>query len=77
MASVAIYVRKGNKVLRVNPDEVDYYVNHGWQHITEDGKVLRENKKTYTAAEYNALKDENEALKNEIAALKKKNKSDD
>ena len=54
MANVAIYVRKGNKVLRVNPDEVDYYVNHGWQHITEDGKVLRENKKTYTAAEYNA-----------------------
>ncbi len=77
MASVVIYVRKGNKVLRVNPDEVDYYVNHGWQHITEDGKVLRENKKTYSASEYNALKDENEALRKEIEALKKKAKSNE
>ena len=77
MANVAIFVRKGNKVLRVNPDEVDYYVNHGWQHITEDGKVIRENKKSYSATEYNALKDENEALKKEIEALKKKAKSNE
>ena len=75
--SVAIYVRKGNKVLRVNSDEVDYYVNHGWQHITEDGKVIRENKKTYTAAEYNALNDELEALKKENELLKKKLKNND
>ena len=67
------YVQRGNEALRVEDDAAASYVENGYDLLDDKGKnVVKKGKKaSYTAAEYGALREENEKLKKEIAALKK------
>lgn len=73
MAAV-IKVKKANKVLQINGTELEYYLKNGWSQIDDSGKVLKEQKATYTAAEYNKLAAENKALRARIQELEGKAK---
>lgn len=64
-----IKVRKANKVLQINGTDLDYYLKNGWSQIDDSGKVLKEHKATYTAAEYSRLKAEKDALQARVHEL--------
>ncbi len=74
-------VRKQNKVLRVDESVVDAYLAEGYDEIDKSGKTIRSSSvRTYTAAEFAAVKSEYEAkiteLEAKIAKLTKKSKSE-
>ena len=66
-----IFVKKLNRVLRINEGDKDRYLKDGWAVIHEGtGKVLEKaNSKTENQLE--KLTSENKALKAELAKLKK------
>ena len=70
--SEIIKVRKANMVLRVPADQKDVYLAKGFDVIDAKGKVKERNTKEVSPAEYNAVLEENKALKAEIEKLKAK-----
>src|SRR5690625_4482013 len=66
------FVRKKNRVLTVNDNAVETYLNRGYDEINKDGKVIRQatGGKTISLSEYNKVVEENERLRDEIEALK-------
>ena len=67
MADV-VKVKKANKVLTILPTELNHYLSLGYDQIDAKGKILKESdKKTYSAAEYNKLLEENKQLKAKLA----------
>ena len=66
---IVIKVKKANKVLQINGTDLDYYLKNGWSQIDDSGRVLKENRATYTAAEYNKLKAEKDALQARVYEL--------
>ena len=75
-----IKVVKGNVVLRVEDEMLDYYVDRGYTAKTLDGVIIKEAVPTDAASlkkayieikkEVKALQEENDTLKKEIASLK-------
>ena len=70
-----VRVKKANKVLRINGTDLDFYLKNGWAQIDESGKVIKESKMTYTAAEYNQLKAERDALQERVNELERNAKT--
>lgn len=70
-------VKKLNRVLTVNDNAVETYLERGYDQIDENGKVIKEatGGKSVSVAQFNALKKENEALKQQIEELKGKESS--
>lgn len=69
------YIQRANVILQVEDSEVDYYLNLGYNEITEDGKILRETIPTdlhLLQKHYVDSKKKIAELEAEIAALKAK-----
>ena len=74
---MSIKVKKDNRVLSVDDTDKTFYLAEGYDHVeldeeTKSYKVVESatGGKTYTVAEYNALKAEKEAIEAELNALK-------
>ena len=64
-------VLRGNRILRVEDDQVESYMLNGYAEIDENGKVVNEIKKD----DAKALKKENKTLQADIDALKLENET--
>lgn len=67
-------VKRKNEVLRVNDDAVERFLKDGYDLLDDAGKnvVQMGMRETYTAAEYNAVVQENTKLKEELNSLQRK-----
>lgn len=69
-----LYAEKGNKVVSINPDQSQYYLDRGFDIKDDNGVVQRAkaNDLAFLEKLCDELKAENDALKAEIASLKAK-----
>lgn len=65
-------VRKKNRVLTINDNAVESYLQRGYDQIDEKGKVTKQatGGKSVTVEQYNKLAEELETVKKENASLK-------
>lgn len=75
--SNTVKVQRLNKVLHIEKDFLPSYLNDGFDHITEEGKVIKRatGGRNVTLGEYNKALDKIEELKKELADLKAPKKS--
>lgn len=68
-----MYAKKLNRVIQVNEQTKDFYVNQGYDICDDKGKVIEHGKGAkVSAVAFEKLAEENEKLKKQIEELKAK-----
>lgn len=68
-----MYAQKLNRVIQVNEQTKDFYLNNGYDIYDDKGKVIEHGRgASVSAVAYEKLVEENEQLKAEIEKLKSK-----
>ncbi|WP_242227173.1 hypothetical protein [Bacillus cereus group sp. BfR-BA-01315] len=70
--SNTVKVKRLNKVLNIEKDFLESYLNDGFDQISEEGKIIKRatGGRNVTVSEHNAALDRIEELEKEIADLK-------